>query len=44
MILATGQGTDLSILDGSAVENDHGFIVADATTLMTSVPGRVRRR
>ena len=39
VILATGQGTDLAILDGSAVENNHGFIVADATTLMTRVPG-----
>ena len=39
VILATGQGTDLSILDGSAVENNHGFIVADAKTLMTKVPG-----
>ena len=39
VILATGQGTDLTILDGSAVENNHGFIVADPKTLMTSVPG-----
>jgi len=39
VILATGQGTDLSILDGSDVENNHGFIVADATTLMTEEPG-----
>jgi len=39
VILATGQGTDLAILDGSAVENNHGYIVADATTLMTAVPG-----
>ena len=39
VILATGQGTDLSILDGSAVENNRGFIVADPKTLMTSVPG-----
>ncbi len=39
VILATGQGTDLAILEGSEVENNHGFIVADATTLMTRVPG-----
>ena len=39
MILATGQGTDLTILDGSGVENNHGFIVADSKTLMTDVPG-----
>ena len=39
MILATGQGTDLTILDGSGVENTHGFIVADPKTLMTEVPG-----
>jgi len=39
VILATGQGTDLTILDGSAVENTHGFIVADSKTLMTDVPG-----
>ena len=39
VILATGQGTDLTILDGSDVENNHGFIVADSKTLMTDVPG-----
>ena len=39
VILATGQGTDLKILGGSDVENNHGFIVADATTLMTKEPG-----
>ena len=39
VILATGQGTDLSILDGSLVENNRGFIDADPKTLMTSVPG-----
>ena len=39
VILATGQGTDLTILDGSGVENNHGFIVADSKTLMTDVPG-----
>jgi NADPH-dependent glutamate synthase beta subunit-like oxidoreductase len=39
VILATGQGTDLAILEGTAVESSHGFIVADARTLMTAVPG-----
>ena len=39
VILATGQGTDLTILDGSGVDNNHGFIVADPKTLMTNVPG-----
>ncbi len=39
VILATGQGTDLAVLDGSGVENIHGFIVADPKTLMTDVPG-----
>ena len=39
VILATGQGTDLTILDGSDVENNHGFIVADSKTLMTDVAG-----
>ena len=39
VILATGQGTDLTILDGSEVENIRGFIVADSKTLMTKVPG-----
>ena len=39
VILATGQGTDLAVLEGSAVENNRGFIVADAKSLMTSVPG-----
>ena len=39
VILATGQGTDLAILEGSGVENNHGFIVADPMTLMTGVPG-----
>ena len=39
VILATGQGTDLAILDGSEVENTRGFIVADSKTLMTKVPG-----
>jgi NADH-quinone oxidoreductase subunit F len=39
VILATGQGTDLAILEGSGVENTRGFIVADPKTLMTKVPG-----
>lgn len=39
IILATGQGTDIALLEGSAVENNHGYIVADANTLMTAVPG-----
>jgi NADPH-dependent glutamate synthase beta subunit-like oxidoreductase len=39
VILATGQGTDLAILDGSDVENNHGFIVADSKSLMTQEPG-----
>jgi ferredoxin len=39
VILATGQGTDLSVLEGSDVESNRGFIVADPKTKMTSVPG-----
>ena len=40
VILATGQGTDMAILDGSDVEQyHHGFIVADSKTLMTDEPG-----
>ncbi len=39
VILATGQGTDLAILDGSGVADTHGYIAADPTTLMTNVPG-----
>jgi thioredoxin reductase/formate hydrogenlyase subunit 6/NADH:ubiquinone oxidoreductase subunit I len=39
VILAVGQGTDLSILEGSDVENNRGFVVADPNTKMTSVPG-----
>ena len=39
VLLATGQGTDLGILEGSAVENTRGFIVADPKSLMTTVPG-----
>jgi NADH-quinone oxidoreductase subunit F len=39
VILATGQGTDLKVLEGSGVENIRGFIVADPKSLMTKVPG-----
>ena len=39
IILATGQGTDLAVLEGSAVENMRGFIVADPKTKMTKTPG-----
>ena len=39
VILAVGQGTDLAVLEGSAVENNRGFIVADPKTKMTNVPG-----
>ena len=39
VIFATGQGTDLAILEGSEVENTHGYIVADPKTLMTREPG-----
>jgi len=39
VILATGQGTDLALLEGSGVEAVRGFIAADPKTLMTNVPG-----
>jgi len=39
VILATGQGTDLAMLEGSGVETTRGFIVAHPKTLMTNVPG-----
>jgi NADPH-dependent glutamate synthase beta subunit-like oxidoreductase/ferredoxin len=39
VILATGQGTDLAMLEGSGVETTRGFITADPKTLMTNVPG-----
>ena len=40
VIMATGQGTDMAILDGSEVEMyHHGFILADSKTLMTEEPG-----
>lgn len=39
VILATGQGTDLAILEGSGIESLRGFIAANPKTLMTNVPG-----
>jgi NADH-quinone oxidoreductase subunit F len=39
VLLATGQGTDLAMLEGSGVENTRGYIVADPKNLMTNVPG-----
>lgn len=39
VILAVGQGTDLAVLEGSGVENNRGFIVADPKTKMTNMPG-----
>ncbi len=39
VILATGQGTDLAMLEGSGVESVRGFIAANPKTLMTNVPG-----
>ncbi len=39
VLLAAGQGTDLELLEGSAVENTRGYIVADPKTLMTKVQG-----
>ena len=39
VILAVGQGTDLSVLEGSGVENNRGFVIADPNTKMTTVPG-----
>ena len=39
VILAVGQGTDLAVLEGSGVENNRGFVVADPKTKMTTVPG-----
>ena len=39
VILATGQGTDLACLEGSGVENNRGYVVADSKTKMTAVPG-----
>ena len=34
VILATGQGTDLALLEGSGVETVRGFITADPKTLI----------
>jgi NADPH-dependent glutamate synthase beta subunit-like oxidoreductase/formate hydrogenlyase subunit 6/NADH:ubiquinone oxidoreductase subunit I len=39
VLLAAGQGTDLGLLEGSAVENARGYVVADPKTLMTRVAG-----
>jgi NADPH-dependent glutamate synthase beta subunit-like oxidoreductase/ferredoxin len=39
VILAVGQGTNLTCLDGSGVETMRGFIVVDPKTKMTNVPG-----
>ena len=39
VILATGQGADLAMLEGSGVETVRGFIAANPKTLMTNVPG-----
>lgn len=39
VILAVGQGTDLTSIDGSGLEVTRGFIVTDPATLMTRIPG-----
>lgn len=39
VILAVGQGTDLTSIDGSGLEVTRGFIVTDSRTLMTRVSG-----
>ena len=39
VLLAVGQGTDLTIVEGSGVETNRGFLVTDRKTLMTNVPG-----
>jgi NADPH-dependent glutamate synthase beta subunit-like oxidoreductase len=39
VLLAIGQGTDLSSIDGSGLTVTRGFIVTDPRTLMTSVAG-----
>ncbi len=39
VLLAVGQGTDLTIVEGSGVETNRGFLVTDRKTLMTKVPG-----
>ena len=39
IIFAIGQGTDLTSIEGSALEVTRGFIVTDPRSLMTKVPG-----
>lgn len=39
VILAVGQGTDLTSIDGSGLEVTRGFIVTEPKTLMTGLPG-----
>jgi NADPH-dependent glutamate synthase beta subunit-like oxidoreductase/NADH:ubiquinone oxidoreductase subunit F (NADH-binding)/formate hydrogenlyase subunit 6/NADH:ubiquinone oxidoreductase subunit I len=39
VMLAVGQGTDLSVLEGAGLETVRGFIVTDPHTQMTCVPG-----
>jgi NADH-quinone oxidoreductase subunit F len=39
VMLAVGQGTDLTSIEGSGVEVNRGFIVTDPGSLMTKVPG-----
>jgi NADH-quinone oxidoreductase subunit F len=39
VILAVGQGTDLTSIEGSGLEVTRGFIVTDPKTLMTKVAG-----
>ncbi|MBI4741667.1 MAG: FAD-dependent oxidoreductase [Betaproteobacteria bacterium] len=39
VILAVGQGADLTSIDGSGLEVTRGFIVTDSRTLMTRVSG-----
>ena len=39
VLLAVGQGTDLTSIEGSGLEVTRGFIVTDPKSLMTNVPG-----
>jgi len=39
VMLAVGQGTDLTSIEGSGLEVNRGFIVTDRRSLMTKVPG-----
>ena len=39
VILAVGQGTDLTSIEGSGLEVTRGFIITDSRTLMTREPG-----